>query len=69
MFACGMPLNSVRANLKLAISGGQNEPRDAVAGTVWASLPTAISWLESSTARSPKSEGWRRVYPEYLGRF
>ena len=27
-----------RANIKLAISGGQNEPRDAIAGTVWALL-------------------------------
>ncbi len=34
----GMPMESVRANIKLAISGGQNEPRDAIAGTVWALL-------------------------------
>ena len=32
------PMESVRANIKLAISGGQNEPRDAIAGTVWALL-------------------------------
>ena len=38
MLASGMPMNSVRANIKLAISGGQNEPRDAIAGTVWALL-------------------------------
>jgi cytochrome P450 len=38
MLACGMPMESVRANIKLAISGGQNEPRDAIAGTVWALL-------------------------------
>jgi cytochrome P450 len=31
-------MESVRANIKLAISGGQNEPRDAIAGTVWALL-------------------------------
>src|SRR2546429_8158639 len=36
MLAGGMPMRSVRANIKLAISGGQNEPRDAIAGTVWA---------------------------------
>ncbi len=30
--------DQVRANVKLAISGGQNEPRDAIAGTVWALL-------------------------------
>lgn len=32
------PMDSIRANIKLAISGGQNEPRDAIAGTVWALL-------------------------------
>ena len=29
------PMDSIRANIKLAISGGQNEPRDAIAGCVW----------------------------------
>jgi cytochrome P450 len=38
MLACGMPMDSVRANIKLSISGGQNEPRDAIAGTTWALL-------------------------------
>jgi len=32
----GQAMDSVRANVKLAISGGQNEPRDAIAGTVLA---------------------------------
>ncbi len=32
------PIDSIRANIKLAISGGQNEPRDAIAGCVWALL-------------------------------
>ena len=53
----GMPMESIRANIKLAISGGQNEPRDAIAGTVWALLTHsdqlelaksgAISWLQT----------------------
>lgn len=34
----GQPEKSVRANIKLTISGGQNEPRDAIAGCVWALL-------------------------------
>ncbi|WP_028351871.1 cytochrome P450 [Bradyrhizobium murdochi] len=38
MLATDMPMDSVRANIKLAISGGQNEPRDAIAGTAWALL-------------------------------
>lgn len=33
-----LPMESVRANVKLVISGGQNEPRDAIAGTAWALL-------------------------------
>ena len=36
--AAGLPMESVRANVKLVISGGQNEPRDAIAGTLWALL-------------------------------
>lgn len=32
MIESGMPLEQVRANIKLTISGGQNEPRDAIAG-------------------------------------
>ena len=38
MLEGGMPMESVRANIKLAISGGQNEPRDAIAGCIWALL-------------------------------
>jgi len=38
MVESGMPLEQVRANIKLTISGGQNEPRDAIAGAVWALL-------------------------------
>ncbi|ABD56650.1 cytochrome P450 [Jannaschia sp. CCS1] len=36
--AAGLPMASTRANVKLVISGGQNEPRDAIAGTAWALL-------------------------------
>jgi len=34
----GLSDEQIRANIKLAISGGQNEPRDAIAGTIWALL-------------------------------
>jgi len=57
MLACDMPMESIRANIKLAISGGQNEPRDAIAGTVWALLTHPdqlrlcvegqISWMQA----------------------
>jgi cytochrome P450 len=34
----GLNFDQLRANVKLAISGGQNEPRDAISGTTWALL-------------------------------
>ena len=56
LLASGQPLESIRANIKLAISGGQNEPRDAIAGTIWAMLThpdqlalarrDVLSWLD-----------------------
>lgn len=33
-----MPRESIGANIKVIIGGGQNEPRDAIAGLVWALL-------------------------------
>ncbi|HLU54149.1 MAG TPA: cytochrome P450 [Pseudonocardia sp.] len=33
-----MPISSLRANLKMTIGGGLNEPRDAIATTTWALL-------------------------------
>jgi cytochrome P450 len=59
--ASGMPMESVRANIKLAISGGQNEPRDAIAGTVWALL-THPDQLE--LARRGKIP-WLQAFEEY----
>src|SRR3982074_1367510 len=38
LLAGGQPMQSGRANVKLAISGGQNEPRNAISGTIWALL-------------------------------
>lgn len=56
-----MPMDSVRANIKLAISGGQNEPRDAIAGTVWALLthPDQLALAASGTIP------WLQVFEEY----
>jgi cytochrome P450 len=52
----GMPEANVRHNIKLTISGGQNEPRKAIAGCIWALLTHpvefarvrdgAVSWLQ-----------------------
>jgi cytochrome P450 len=61
MLACDMPMESIRANVKLAISGGQNEPRDAVAGTVWALLthPDQLALLAEGTLP------WIQAFEEY----
>jgi len=57
----GMADESVRANIKLAISGGQNEPRDAIAGTIWALLthPRALAAIQSGEAT------WLAAFEEY----
>ncbi len=48
----GLHIDSIRANVKLAISGGQNEPRDAITGTVWALLshPEQLQLIASGQA-------------------
>lgn len=55
------PLDCVRANIKLAISGGQNEPRDAIAGTVWALLthPRQFALI------ADKSASYSQAFEEY----
>ena len=61
LLAAGQPMESVRANVKLAISGGQNEPRDAIAGTIWALLthPEQLVLLRDGSAK------WIDVFEEY----
>jgi cytochrome P450 len=61
MLQAGMPMESVRANIKLAISGGQNEPRDAIAGTVWALLthPDQLALVQGGAM------AWLQAFEEY----
>jgi len=61
LLSAGMPIESVRANIKLAISGGQNEPRDAISGTVWALLthPAQLALVRAGEAK------WIDVFEEY----
>src|SRR3978361_847812 len=61
LLAAGQPMESVRANVKLAISGGQNEPRDAIAGTVWALLthPDQLALARDGRAK------WLGGFEEY----
>jgi len=61
LLAAGQPMDSIRANVKLAISGGQNEPRDAISGAVWALLthPEQLTLVRNGTAK------WLDVFEEY----
>jgi cytochrome P450 len=61
MLACGMPMDSVRANIKLSISGGQNEPRDALAGTAWALLTHPDQLRSVMDGNIP----WMQAFEEY----
>ena len=61
MSEAGLPLDSIRANVKLVISGGQNEPRDAIAGAAWALLshPDQLEMIRAGT------RGWSDAFAEY----
>ena len=58
----GLPEAATRANIKLAISGGQNEPRDVIAGIIWALL-THPGQLEMVRAGEVS---WMQVFEEYV---
>jgi cytochrome P450 len=57
----GLSDAQMRANVKLAISGGQNEPRDAIAGTIWALLthPRQLEMVQSG------QQDWLAAFEEY----
>ena len=57
----GQPIENIRANVKLVISGGQNEPRDAIAGAAWALLthPDQLAMIRSGEAT------WLQAFEEY----
>jgi len=61
MLQSGMPLEQVRANIKLTISGGQNEPRDAIAGAIFALLtnPDQLELVLNGSVT------WQQVFEEY----
>ncbi len=59
--AAGLNMESVRANIKLVISGGQNEPRDAIAGAIWALLthPNQLKLINNG------ERGYTDAFAEY----
>ncbi len=58
----GLPMNSIRANIKLVISGGQNEPRDAIGGTAWA----VMTHPDQRAAIERGDHGWTDAFSEYV---
>ena len=61
MLAAGLSEEQYRANVKLAISGGQNEPRDVIAGAIWALLTHADQKALVDAGRA----SWLQVFEEY----
>lgn len=61
MIRADLPEDQIRANIKLAISGGQNEPRDAIAGAVAALL---MHPAQIDHARAGRTT-WLNVFEEY----
>lgn len=61
MLEGGLPLENIRANIKLTISGGQNEPRDAILGCIWALLthPEQMALVREGKA------SWSQIFAEY----
>jgi len=61
LLASQQPIDSIRANIKLAISGGQNEPRDAIAGVIWALLTHAEQLHRVLSGKHT----WLKAFEEY----
>jgi hypothetical protein len=61
MRAAGLPTDAIRANVKLAISGGQNEPRDAIAGAAFALMTHPDERQRAMSGAVP----WLQVFEEY----
>jgi cytochrome P450 len=57
----GMPKENVRHNIKLTISGGQNEPRKAIAGCIWALLTHPEQFAQVRAGKA----GWLQVFEEF----
>ena len=62
MLEGGLSEAQARANVKLTISGGQNEPRKAIAGTIWALLTHPGALEEHRARRSDVDASVRRAH-------
>ena len=61
MLHAGLPMEAIYANICLSISGGQNEPRDALAGAAWALL----THPDQMEIVGRGGVGWLQVFEEY----
>ena len=59
MLEGNLSAEQISANIKLAISGGQNEPRDAIAGCIWAVLNFGLK------ERLLEKNNWEQLFNEY----
>ena len=59
MLEGNLSADQISANIKLAISGGQNEPRDAIAGCIWAALNFELKELLL------EKKNWDQLFNEY----
>ena len=57
----GLSQEQIRANIKLNISGGQNEPRDAIAGAIWALLTHPEQYEQVLSGQV----SWLNAFEEY----
>ncbi|WP_299546248.1 cytochrome P450 [uncultured Tateyamaria sp.] len=58
----GLTLNEITGNIRIIIGGGQNEPRDAIAGTVWALLTHAEQYKRITDGTAT----WDNAFDEYV---
>ena len=59
MLEGNLSADQISANIKLAISGGQNEPRDAIAGCIWAVLNFGLK------EQLLEKDNWEQLFNEY----
>ncbi len=60
--AANLAPEKYRANIKLAISGGQNEPRDVIGGLVW----TMLTHRDQMALISEGANEWIDAFEEYV---
>ncbi|MEL6464455.1 MAG: cytochrome P450 [Pseudomonadota bacterium] len=58
----GLTLDEIAGNVRVIIGGGQNEPRDAIAGTVWALLTHSDQYAQIRN----ETATWDDAFDEYV---